>query len=111
MAPEHDRLHRYDTMSLDEIKVLPVAAESHWCSHLYLWVPVSLVPLGLEVMDAWGWEYKTALFWRKIRKDGGSDGRGVGFYFRNVVEVVLFGTRGKMRTLSLVAPRSTTSSR
>ena len=37
--------------------------------------------------------------WHKIRKDGGPDGRGVGFYFRNVTELVLFGVRGSLRTL------------
>ena len=36
-----------------------------------------------------------------MRKDGGSDGRGVGFYFRNVTELILFGVRGKnARTLA-----------
>jgi N6-adenosine-specific RNA methylase IME4 len=38
--------------------------------------------------------------WYKIRKDGGPDGRGVGFYFRNVTELVLFGVRGSFRTLA-----------
>jgi len=51
-------------------------------------------------MKAWGFNYKSNLIWHKIRKDGGSDGRGVGFYFRNVTEIILFGTRGKnARTL------------
>jgi N6-adenosine-specific RNA methylase IME4 len=54
---------------------------------------------GLQVMKAWGFKYKTHLIWYKTRKDGGPDGRGVGFYFRNVTELLLFGTRGKLRTL------------
>jgi len=49
-------------------------------------------------MESWGFEYKTNIVWLKVRKDGGPDGRGVGFYFRNVTELVLFGTRGKLRT-------------
>ncbi len=49
-------------------------------------------------MNAWGFTYKTMIVWYKIRKDGGPDGRGVGFYFRNVTELVLFGIRGKLRT-------------
>ena len=49
-------------------------------------------------MKAWGFTYKANLVWHKVRKDGGSDGRGVGFYFRNVTELVLFGVRGSMRT-------------
>lgn len=100
VAPEHKRLNRYSTMSLDEIKALPVAEIAEEPAHLYLWVPNALLPDGLEVMAAWGFQYKSNLIWHKIRKDGGSDGRGVGFYFRNVTEILLFGTRGKnARTL------------
>ena len=50
-------------------------------------------------MDAWGYRYVTNVIWAKRRKDGGPDGRGVGFYFRNVTELILFGVRGSMRTL------------
>jgi N6-adenosine-specific RNA methylase IME4 len=100
VAPEHKRLNRYGTMTLDEIKELPVAPISADTAHLYLWVPNALLPEGLEVMRAWGFQYKSNLVWHKIRKDGGSDGRGVGFYFRNVTELILFGVRGKnARTL------------
>lgn len=100
VAPEHRRLNRYETMSLDEIKLLPVAKVSAATSHLYLWVPNALLPEGLEVLRSWGFAYKSNIVWHKIRKDGGSDGRGVGFYFRNVTEVLLFGVRGKnARTL------------
>ncbi len=100
VAPEHKRLNRYGTMGTEEICQLPVADISDEPSHLYLWVPNALLPDGLKVMEAWGFTYKSNLVWRKIRKDGGSDGRGVGFYFRNVTELILFGTRGKnARTL------------
>jgi N6-adenosine-specific RNA methylase IME4 len=100
MAPEHRRLSRYSTMTLSKIAELPVAKIAADTAHLYLWVPNALLPEGLAVMRAWGFSYKTNLIWHKIRKDGGSDGRGVGFYFRNVTEVVLFGVRGKnARTL------------
>jgi len=88
-------------MTLDEIKALPVPKIAADTSHLYLWVPNALLPDGLTVMEAWGFKYKTNLVWRKIRKDGGSDERGVGFYFRNVTELLLFGVRGKnARTLA-----------
>ena len=101
MAPEHRRLTRYGTMELPEIKALPVAEIAEEPAHLYLWVPNALLPEGLEVMAAWGFAYKSNIVWHKIRKDGGSDGRGVGFYFRNVTELVLFGVRGKnARTLA-----------
>ena len=100
VAPEHKRLSRYGTMTLEEIKELPVAPVAAGSAHLYLWVPNALLPEGLEVMRAWGFQYKSNLVWHKIRKDGGSDGRGVGFYFRNVTELILFGVRGKnARTL------------
>src|SRR5439155_23324448 len=101
MAPEHRRLSRYPTLTLQAIKAIPVATVAAVQSHLYLWVPNALLREGLEVMAAWGFQYKTNLIWHKIRKDGGPDGRGVGFYFRNVTELILFGVRGKnARTLS-----------
>lgn len=100
VAPEHKRLNRYSTLTLEEIKALPVSQVADDKSHLYLWVPNALLPDGLEVMKAWGFEYKTNLIWEKIRKDGQPDGRGVGFYFRNVTEILLFGIKGdKNRTL------------
>lgn len=99
MAPEHQRLLRYPTMTLAEILELPVRQLAASECHLYLWVPNALITEGLEVMKRWGFTYKTNLVWYKVRKDGGPDGRGVGFYFRNVTELVLFGVRGSMRTL------------
>jgi N6-adenosine-specific RNA methylase IME4 len=100
MAPEHKRLHRYGTMKLEEICAMPVREIAAVQSHLYLWVPNALLSEGLQVMSAWGFTYKTNIVWYKVRKDGGPDGRGVGFYFRNVTELILFGTRGKLRTLA-----------
>ena len=100
MAPEHKRLSRYSTLGLQEIKEIPVALAAAEESHLYLWVPNALLQEGLKVMAAWGFKYKTNIVWHKIRKDGGPDGRGVGFYFRNTTEIVLFGIRGRIRTLT-----------
>lgn len=99
MAPEHRRLSRYTTLSFKEIMDIPVARAAAESSHLYLWIPNSLLPYGLETMQAWGFTYKTNIIWHKVRKDGGPDGRGVGFYFRNTTEMILFGIRGRMRTL------------
>jgi len=98
MAPEHKRLARYPTMSLEEIRNLPISELALPKSHLYLWVPNALLAEGLTVMESWGFQYKTNLVWHKIRKDGGPDGRGVGFYFRNVTELILFGIKGPLRT-------------
>jgi N6-adenosine-specific RNA methylase IME4 len=101
VAPEHHRLSRYATLTLDHIERLPVAQVAAGVAHLYLWVPNALLPEGLAVMEAWGFRYKSNIVWHKVRKDGGSDGRGVGFYFRNVTELVLFGVRGRnARTLA-----------
>lgn len=101
IAPEHRRLSRYATMTLAQVLDLPVARVSADTAHLYLWCPNALLPDGLIVMKAWGFTYKSNVVWHKVRKDGGSDGRGVGFYFRNVTELILFGVRGKnARTLT-----------
>ncbi len=99
MAPEHRRLNRYRTMTFTEIAALPVAQFALPKAHLYLWTPNALIAEGLEIMKLWGFAYKTNIVWYKIRKDGGPDGRGVGFYFRNVTELLLFGVRGHLRTL------------
>lgn len=98
MAPEHKRLRRYATMSFAEIADLPVGRYARTPSHLYLWCPNALLAEALAIMKAWGFAYKTNIVWYKIRKDGGPDGRGVGFYFRNVTELLLFGVKGSLRT-------------
>lgn len=100
VAPEHRRLDRYSTMELDDIKALPVSAHAAKNAHLYLWVPNAMLPDGIAVMEAWGFRYISHIVWAKRRKDGGPDGRGVGFYFRNVTEILLFGVKGSMRTLA-----------
>ena len=101
VAPEHKRLARYGTMKLDEIMALPVGELAAPTTHLYLWCPNAMLPEGIAVLKAWGFTYKSNIVWHKVRKDGGSDGRGVGFYFRNVTELILFGVRGKnARTLA-----------
>ena len=99
VAPEHKRLSRYNTMATQEIKDMPVGDVVADQSHCYLWVPNALLADGLDVLEAWGFTYKAMIVWAKRRRDGGPDGRGVGFYFRNVTEPILFGVRGKLRTL------------
>ncbi|MDQ3540041.1 MAG: MT-A70 family methyltransferase, partial [Chloroflexota bacterium] len=99
VAPEHRRLDRYSTMTMDDVCSLPVTDVIATDAHLYLWVPNALLPDGLRVMEAWGFRYVSNIIWAKRRRDGGPDGRGVGFYFRNVTEILLFGVRGSLRTL------------
>ena len=119
IAPEHRRLSRYGTMPTEQICELPIREMVQETAHLYLWVPNALLPDGLRVMNAWGFSYKSNIIWHKVRKDGGSDGRGVGFYFRNVTEMLLFGVRGKnarteapgRRQVNLIASRKQEHSR
>jgi len=100
MAPEHKRLYRYSSLDFNTIENLPVEKITNDRAHLYLWIPNALIYEGLNVMKSWGFTYKSNLIWYKVRKDGGPDRRGVGFYFRNVTEIVLFGVKGKnVRTL------------
>ena len=99
IGPEHKRLYRYKTMSFEEIAQLPIGELALPRSHLYLWCPNALLLEALTIMKKWDFTYKTNIVWYKVRKDGGPDGRGVGFYFRNVTELVLFGVKGKQRTL------------
>lgn len=99
MAPEHVRLRRYPTMGFEEIYELPVARIAAPVAHLYLWCPNALLSEGLTTLQRWGFTYKTNLVWYKVRSDGGPDRRGVGFYFRNVTELVLFGVRGNGPTV------------
>uniref|UniRef100_A0A7C4ATH7 S-adenosylmethionine-binding protein n=1 Tax=Desulfomonile tiedjei TaxID=2358 RepID=A0A7C4ATH7_9BACT len=99
MAPEHKRLSRYATLTAEEIAAIPVTEVAAEQAHLYLWVPNALLQEGLFVLKSWGFQYKTNLIWFKVRKDGGPDGRGVGFYFRNTTEMILFGVKGRLRTL------------
>ncbi len=119
VAPQHRRLKRYDTLSVAEIASLPVAEIAADTAHLYLWCPNAMLAEAMQVMAAWNFTYKTVLVWHKVRKDGGSDGRGVGFYFRNVTEMILFGVRGKRartlapgrRQVNLIATRKREHSR
>lgn len=104
VAPEHKRLNRYETMTIEDIKKMPIEEISDEKAHLYLWVPNAMIPDGLAVMDAWGFEYKSIIIWEKVRKDGGPDGRGVGFYFRNVTEPLLFGIKKKSMPNRTLAP-------
>jgi len=86
-------------MSFDEIAALPIEKLALPESHLYLWCPNAMLLEALTIMKTWGFTYKTNIVWFKVRKDGGPDGRGVGFYFRNVTELLLFGVKGGLRTL------------
>ena len=93
--------NHYPTSETKKIKVRDVASIAAPDCVLFLWATNPMLPAAFAVMKAWGFTYKSNIVWHKVRKDGGSDGRGVGFYFRNVTELILFGVRGKnARTLA-----------
>ena len=84
----------YPVLSIADICNLPVSDITKPDSVLLMWVVDPLLDQAFKVIDAWGFKYKTNIVWTKIRKDQGPDGRGVGFYFRNTTELVLFGVKG-----------------
>lgn len=86
---------KYDVLPLQEICNLPVSEITHKDSVLFLWSTVPLLQEGLQVLNAWGFTYKTALFWRKIMS------LGMGFWFRNQVEVLLIGIKGTVKAFRL----------
>lgn len=79
---------KYPLMPLEQIKAMPVADLCEENAHLYLWVPNGLLQEGLDVIKAWGFTYRNALFWVKPKL-------GLGVYLRNASETCLFATRGK----------------
>ena len=99
-APEHRQTFHYQTLPLAAICAMPIGQIAAAQSHVYLWIPMALIQEGLQVLSAWGFAYKTMLIWEKIRKDGQPHGGGTGWYFRCCTEAVLFGTRGRLRTLA-----------
>ena len=80
--------HHYELMPLDRIKAMPVADLSEDNAHLYLWCPNGLLPEALEVVKAWGFTFRSPIYWIKPRL-------GLGNYIRNASETLLFATRGK----------------
>jgi N6-adenosine-specific RNA methylase IME4 len=78
----------YDLMTLERIKNMPVADLVDDNATLLLWVTNAALPAGLEVMKAWGFDYKTNAAWDKYYM-------GLGQFFRGSHELLLHGVRGK----------------
>lgn len=96
---------QYPTMSLDEIKALPVADIADTPSLLFLWATWPLMPHWNEVIEAWGFQYKTLAFdWVKTYPKSNKLCIGSGSYTRSNSEVCLLGVRGK--GASLIVDRS-----
>ena len=79
--------NHYDTMSMEELCALEVPAADD--SHLWLWVTNPFLREGFELLDAWGYEYRSTLTWCKPQM-------GLGNYLRSATEHVLFATRGSL---------------
>lgn len=83
----------YPTMDMEELKTLPVPAAAN--SLLFMWATSPMLPPALELMAAWGFEFKTvAWVWHKTNPKNGQGVMGTGFYTRQSCEVLLLGTRG-----------------
>lgn len=80
--------HHYELMPLDRIKAMPIADLCKENAHLYLWIPNGLLQEGLDVIKAWGFTFRSPIYWIKPRL-------GLGNYIRNASETLLFATRGK----------------
>lgn len=87
--------NKYPTMSTDEICALDIPGISDKNSCLFLWGTTPLLPDALRVLNAWGYTYKTTLYWEKIMQ------MGLGFWWRGQVEYVLFGIKGKVASFRM----------
>lgn len=79
---------QYPTMSLEEIKNMPVQDICDKNCALYLWATAPKLREALEVMEHWGFEYKTHCIWNK-------EIIGMGYWWRGQHELLLVGTKGK----------------
>ncbi len=89
---------KYKTMTLEEIKELPIKDIQSKNSVLYLWATVPLLPEAFSVMDAWGYTYKTMITWRKIMS------LGMGYWYRGQTEHLLLGIKGKIKAFRVQEP-------
>jgi N6-adenosine-specific RNA methylase IME4 len=99
-------------MSLDDIKAMPVAEMAAADSALFVWAIDSMLPAAFEVIDAWGFQYKTVGFtWAKLNAKSAGFFSGCGYWTRCNPEQCLLATRGRPRRLNrdvrqlIVAPR------
>lgn len=91
-----ETLRHYDTLTIDELKEMPVKDIIDKNCMLFLWATFPQIQEALDLIKAWGFVYKTVAFsWVKTTKDGTKPAFGVGYYTRNNVEVCLLGVKGK----------------
>ena len=91
----------YDTMTVNEIKNLPVKEIADKNCILFIWVTFPNLQEGLDVIKAWGFEYKTLGFsWVKTNKENGRLFFGIGHYTKSNCEVCLIGVKGKPQIIN-----------
>jgi N6-adenosine-specific RNA methylase IME4 len=102
----------YDCLTLDEIKTLPVQDFAGENCVLFLWITDPLLPKGIEVIESWGFTYKTVgFYWAKTAKDTKTFPIGTGYWTRANPEQCLLATRGKPKPKAhnvrrlLISPR------
>jgi len=100
-APEK----HYPTMSTEEICALPVRDLRDKNCALLLWATMPTLPDAIQVMEAWGFKYKTCAFsWVKVRKDG-MPLSGMGSYTKSNIEICLLGMRGHIKAVDKTIPQ------
>ena len=92
----------YNTLTQNKIKELPVKSISAKNSILFLWAVVPQLPEAFEVMNSWGFKYKTMLTWHKTYNKFG--GKGMGYWFRGQTEHLLLGIKGNVKAFRSVKP-------
>jgi N6-adenosine-specific RNA methylase IME4 len=94
------RPQHYRRMTLDEIKAIPVASLGAKDCALLMWVTDPTLKIGMSVLDAWGFQYKTVgFYWTKTTKNG-REHVGQGYYTRANPEQCLLATRGQPRRVA-----------
>jgi N6-adenosine-specific RNA methylase IME4 len=89
---------KYPTLSLEEIKNLPVKDIADKDAVLFIWAVVPLLPEAFQVIEAWDFKYKKMITWRKIMS------LGMGYWFRGQTEHLLFATKGKVKAFRCQRP-------
>ena len=89
----------YKTMNFEDLILLPVEEISKNNSILFMWVTFPFLQEGLDLIKAWGFNYKTLGF-KTTKKDPDSLFWGLGHYTRSNSEVCLIGTKGKIKIVN-----------
>ncbi len=87
----------YPTMTLSQVKAYPVQGLTQDDCVCFLWITSPMIQDGLDVLESWGFKYKASVYWVKCKEEDPQKGRlGMGFWFRNQVEILLIGIKGKV---------------